>query len=168
MGASGWHYFVPYDSDVARALAALRAKVFASGDYYRPRRGKRPRTVEDLVAACAESGTHCILDVSRVLAEPLPVPELRAARLAYERGAPLADDETRRLSRQSVSVHGAVGRLADDVVREVFGSSSPDHTAAEQAYFAAFEHIPRGAGAYVVVFSAGQPSELLFVGKTGD
>lgn len=36
MGASGWSYFVPYESNVKTALAKLQAKVFEAGDYYDP------------------------------------------------------------------------------------------------------------------------------------
>ncbi len=33
MGASGWHYFAPYQEDVSRALQDLRQEVFEKGDY---------------------------------------------------------------------------------------------------------------------------------------
>jgi hypothetical protein len=35
MGASGWHYLVPYQDDVAQALEELRHAVYNSGDFYR-------------------------------------------------------------------------------------------------------------------------------------
>ncbi|GLI00277.1 hypothetical protein Pa4123_55530 [Phytohabitans aurantiacus] len=35
MGASGWHYLVPYRDDVAQALEELRHTVYNSGDFYR-------------------------------------------------------------------------------------------------------------------------------------
>lgn len=33
MGASGWHYVVPYDDDPEKALQKLRSEVFTSGEY---------------------------------------------------------------------------------------------------------------------------------------
>src|SRR5690348_4643486 len=33
MGATGWHYFVPYDADTQTALQSLREKVFKEGTY---------------------------------------------------------------------------------------------------------------------------------------
>ncbi len=34
MGASGWHYFVPYQEDAAQALAHLHWHLLAEGDYF--------------------------------------------------------------------------------------------------------------------------------------
>jgi hypothetical protein len=34
MGASGWSYFVEYQSDLQAALVALQAKVLTDGDYW--------------------------------------------------------------------------------------------------------------------------------------
>ena len=36
MGASGWEYIVPYQHDLAAALADLRRYVFERGDYISP------------------------------------------------------------------------------------------------------------------------------------
>jgi hypothetical protein len=36
MGASGWSYFVPYQSDIEQALQELRQAVFERGAYYKP------------------------------------------------------------------------------------------------------------------------------------
>ena len=33
MGATGWHYFVPYEADTQAALQSLREKVFKEGTY---------------------------------------------------------------------------------------------------------------------------------------
>ena len=34
MGASGWDYYVPYQSDLQAALDELRQRVLDSGDYW--------------------------------------------------------------------------------------------------------------------------------------
>jgi hypothetical protein len=36
VGASGWEYVVPYQSDMTEALASLRRRVFAEGSYLSP------------------------------------------------------------------------------------------------------------------------------------
>ncbi|MFC0029647.1 hypothetical protein ACFFMM_08940 [Micromonospora chaiyaphumensis] len=81
MGASGWHYYVPYRPDLQAALAELRRNVFEAGDYWWAvpyEFGKsaadfpdRPRTEDDLWAdeSVQESGTHSILDMSHVLTD---------------------------------------------------------------------------------------------------
>ena len=35
MGASGWHYVVPYREDVTAALRDLRQATYDAGEYYR-------------------------------------------------------------------------------------------------------------------------------------
>lgn len=79
MGASRWSYFVAYQPDPRAAFDALRARVFAEGDYWWAVAGEwqksardypdRPRTIEDLFAqeAVQEAGTHSILDMERML-----------------------------------------------------------------------------------------------------
>ena len=81
MGASGWSYYVAYQPDLQAALDEWRRRVFETGDYWWAvpyEFGKsavdfpdRPRTEADLWAEeiVQESGTHSILDMSRVLAE---------------------------------------------------------------------------------------------------
>jgi hypothetical protein len=68
MGAEGWSYFVPYESDVENALAKLRQQVFASGDY----RGSEmnPATPEQAVENTEADGTASILDITRVSDSP--------------------------------------------------------------------------------------------------
>ena len=36
MGASGWHYFAPFQPDIKAALDQLRDEVFATGEYFKP------------------------------------------------------------------------------------------------------------------------------------
>jgi hypothetical protein len=36
MGASGWTYFVPYQTDITKALQQLREEVFHRGAYFKP------------------------------------------------------------------------------------------------------------------------------------
>lgn len=81
MGASTWDYFVPYQADLQAALDQLRQHVFETGDYWWAvpyEFGKsaadfpnRPRTEEELWddESVQESGTHSILDMSRVIAD---------------------------------------------------------------------------------------------------
>jgi hypothetical protein len=81
VGASGWDYYVPYRSDLQAALQDLRRHVFETGDYWWAvpyEFGKsaaefpnRPRTEAELWAEeiVQESGTHSILDMSRVAAD---------------------------------------------------------------------------------------------------
>jgi hypothetical protein len=81
VGASGWDYYVAYQPDLQEALDELRRHVFEAGDYWwaAPYEfGKsaadfpdRPRTEAELWAdeSVRESGTHSILDMSRVMVD---------------------------------------------------------------------------------------------------
>ncbi|MEV6350726.1 hypothetical protein [Actinoplanes sp. NPDC051851] len=80
MGASGWDYYVTYQPDFGAAFADLQRRVFAEGDYYWAdgrEYGKsaaafpdRPTSLDDLWGSetVQETGTHSILDMSRVIA----------------------------------------------------------------------------------------------------
>lgn len=83
MGASGWEYIQPFESDVQTTLAALRQRIFTGGDYAWYDSFARPATLADWDAMCAAepdfedpgfedlmdivgSGTASILDVHTV------------------------------------------------------------------------------------------------------
>jgi len=81
VGASDWNYYVPYQPNLQTALDELREHVFQTGEYWWAvpyEFGKsaadfpnRPRTEAELWAeeVVQESGTHSILDMSRVVAD---------------------------------------------------------------------------------------------------
>src|SRR5262245_46343637 len=51
MGASGWHYSVPYREDVEAALQELRQATYDAGDYYKdPPDPRYKLTEEEFVA----------------------------------------------------------------------------------------------------------------------
>ncbi|NUP49910.1 MAG: hypothetical protein HOW97_21745 [Catenulispora sp.] len=83
MGASGWEYIQPFDTDVQTTFAALRQQTFDEGHYAWYDDVPRPATLADWDAMCADepdfndpdfervmdivaSGTASILDVHSV------------------------------------------------------------------------------------------------------
>lgn len=91
MGASGWAYFVPYQEDIKAALQQLRRDIFTKGEYvqswsdgeYVQSWSKtekienlelEPATIDEKIEALLlleeESGTHSILDMLDISAEP--------------------------------------------------------------------------------------------------
>ncbi|MCM4080885.1 hypothetical protein [Paractinoplanes hotanensis] len=125
MGASGWHYYVPYQPDLDEALASLRDTVFASGDYWWAvpyEFGKsaadfpnRPKTEEELWSdeAVQESGTHSILDVNEISRAPsfgavVPVTDEEA--LARAGTVMLTREHVEKL--EELAAERWVGRLA--------------------------------------------------------
>lgn len=76
MGASGWSYFVPYQPDIGRALQSLREEVFRFGGYgkgcFRGEDLAPPEadTIGELLDSVGTEGTHSILDIEGVTADP--------------------------------------------------------------------------------------------------
>jgi hypothetical protein len=99
MGASGWRYFTPYQENLETVLQQLRQKVFESGQYGHispissemlstyPQLRKITEqlkeldkqrlaefgpieTIDDLLEAFGEDGTHTIIDIERISPKP--------------------------------------------------------------------------------------------------
>jgi hypothetical protein len=159
MGASGWHHFVPHDTDVKAALDRLQQDVFATGAFYRPRRAKRAVTIAELRAVCAEEGTHSVLDIVRVLDQPLPRPILHRGEQPADRGAAIHEE---------AQLVGSVAPLGPDALISMFGTTRPSRPSAEWQVMAFNRWIPRGCGLYTTIFDGERASELVFAGWTGD
>ena len=146
MGAHPWHYLVPYDPNLGKALAELREREFAAGRYnpvepfprfpVDPRQapgGKHP-TVDAARQAAGASGTRSILDMLGISLKPTP---------------------------------GVVTPLDEDDLTDVFSTLEPtrDHLEDDEALF---EMIARGHGVSFVVYANGLPSEICFAGYSYD
>lgn len=147
MGAHPYYYFVPYDSDLNRALNRLREREFEAGRYNpampfltfpieegSPAPGQQHDTVKQAVKEARDEGTRSILDIVLVdskpgfgVAAPLPPPRLE----------------------------------------QLFGTAQPTRAMVE-ANHAFFEDIVRGHGIYIVIYDQDQPSEIFFAGYSFD
>ena len=148
VGASGWSYFVKYQSDLGEALDELRSRVFAEGDYWwaEPYElGKsakdfpdRPRTEEELWGSesVRESGTHSILDMHKMV-RPGEDPDFGTVE-------PVSEAEALRSAGVARLTRNHVKRIDDLAERRWFGRCAVLHD------------------------DAGQPSEIYFWGFSGD
>ncbi|HVK21757.1 MAG TPA: hypothetical protein VM677_10400 [Actinokineospora sp.] len=140
MGASGWNYRTPYLPDLAAALGALRASVFASGDYLWSSDEDRPATIEQIWAneLAQTDGTHSILDIDHVSADE--------------------DDAM-----------GALRLLSAAETTEMFGRAEPTAESVKEIdLFDLLVEIPRWSGLAVALHTDGKPSEYLIWGISGD
>ena len=150
VGASGWEYMVPYQSDMAEALASLRRLVFAEGSYVNPSElGLRaPATVDELEQEpywefMGTSGTHSILDVLSVV--------------------PADDDEQE---------YATIRPLTDREYRELWGNPQPTRDdfgrVSNSAQLHEYVDAGRNTGRAAVLWADGSPSEIAFWGYSGD
>ena len=68
MGGHPYKYVVPYEQDIASALAKLRGDVFRRGDYLGGDQGFK--TPEEALQMAMEEGTRSILDITKIADEP--------------------------------------------------------------------------------------------------
>lgn len=136
MGASGWDYIEPFDTDLATTLANLRRRVFDEGDYFWFDSIPKPATFAELeglfaeiaaltpdeidyedpriiqLADIASSGTHSILDMSAVGARPHHTP-------ARRRGRSLVQHRPAHACRLRPGRRGSVGRSRGPMERRL-------------------------------------------------
>ncbi|MEV6056493.1 hypothetical protein [Streptomyces sp. NPDC052107] len=149
MGASGWRYVTPYQSDFGAALQTVRAQVLASGEYYGPTEWglPAPASPDDLLENevywefMGTCGTHSVLDVDRVIA---------------------AEDE---------HDFGTVRPLSVTAIRAGFGSDQPSLADFGGMDFEALDNLeetPKWSGHCMVLYADGVPREIAFWGVSGD
>ena len=146
MGGHPWWYLVPYETDVAKSLAALRQREFEAGRYnpaepfpsfpvdLKHAPGRKHSSIDAARQAADADGTRSILDVSRISTKP-----------DFDAVAPL--DETELM--------------------ELFGTTEPTVADIENGD-ELFDQIERGQGVYVVVYEDDEPSQIFFAGYSYD
>jgi hypothetical protein len=148
VGASSWDYRTEFDGDIAAALAALQAEVFADryswadDEQYDGVHRRRYASIEELWQDedIQESGTHTILDVCQVVGPGDPDD--------YGTVRPLTPTEAGRLL-------GTEKPTPEDFDRAVEEGTLPDLT-------------PRWSACCMPLFVDGQPTEIAFWGHSGD
>ncbi len=168
MGKSAWRYFVPFQADAQAALDDLRADVFARRDFHANRRARKATTMADAIRLAGEDGTHSILDVTRVRAEPAPTPYWAWFILGRRSGVEPSEDECRARRLADLNQRPSpleVAPLSATQVLEFFATDRPTRAQVD----AALDGLPLTTCFYLVVYDdAGQPRELCFVGASGD
>ena len=147
MGAEPWFYFVPYQSDINRALQDLRRREFEAGRYNpviwmppfpvdsnSPAPGAQHATIQEAMEEADADGTRSILDIERISDTP--------------------DD-------------GAVVALPTEELIDLFGTDKPTREMIEDNDDL-FEMLERGQGVYVVAYQDDEPSQIYFAGYSYD
>jgi hypothetical protein len=172
VGASGWHYFVPYQPDVDKALQELRQDVFQ-------RKGKllqidpywKWMTFEELypfaldLSAAERAAYEAEYERLQALEEPTTIEAL------LEWNRPDGTGSILDIERVSPTPNfAAVSPVPTEQLRAWFDTDRPSRTMLEQAAQDGwiFDDCERGQGYYFIVFQDGEPSEICFVGVSGD
>lgn len=165
MGASGWAYFVPYQVDTNRALQELRKSVFQSGEYY---------SEAKLLSTTLESMRE------RVQAEMLQQFQNRLSQLQNQ-PKPQTIEELLEMNGESgthsildidgiskTTSFGKIAPLSPQQLRRLFGSEEPTREKVEKTIVEIQSLCRRWEGVFLCVFQNGLPSEICFVGVSGD
>jgi hypothetical protein len=153
VGASCWSYFVAHDDDVAAAFARLQQDVFSRGEFYSQAKTEL-RTLEQLREVQAEEGTHSIIDMLRVTAEPAGELDLQQELLAAVFGG--------------ATSCGTIYRMTAAELETWFSTTTPTRSIIEANESKVYDQLPRGYGRYTPVFEGASPAGLYFVGVSGD
>ena len=138
MGGTGWHYHTDWSEDLDHALQTLRAKVFASGDYYKfwqeyGDASLEAGSIDEALELAETEGTHSILDIMHV-------------------GAGF----------------GGAQLLGEDQLQARCGTATPTREQVSAAMYEMLDELPRWHAYIVPTYEGGVPTGLLFVGVSGD
>lgn len=177
MGASGWHYAVPYNDDPEAALQELRHDVFASGDYGVSRqfrgmwplfwRMRGPAKFVVLAIFIAAKTFFTIDSAIRWLARGCRRPRSieEAVELAAEAGTHSILDIQ---SCGQTPDFGLAVPLSAARMRRLFGTDQPTAKDLEQILSVAGEDLERWHCICFPLYEDGKPTKLIFVGCSGD
>jgi hypothetical protein len=164
MGASAWRYIVAYQPDIQAALDALRQEEFVAWKQAHPR--QRYKSIDALLRAVGADGTSSILDVSRISTTPLPTTKHNFSHYNFH--------DPQDMARFMAAMNEYIGKvfpLASEDYLAFFGTIQPTRRDIEQAasaLHALYQRIERGSGIYLILYQGDQPTELYFMGISGD
>lgn len=179
MGASSWHYFVPYQPEIEKALQELREAVFKKGEY-------GEEYIDSVEIAEIENGemakkfSHIPVELIEAYKEELqalqkmyPSPTKRRkpktiAALLKQRGEEGTHSIIDIQSVAEVPDFGKIAPLPSVYLTQFFGTGKPSREMAEQKINEIQELCERWQGFYLIVFQGDIPHQLLFVGVSGD
>ena len=148
MGGHFYWYVVPYEPDVRHALNHLREQEFAAGRYY---------------------PVLPYIDFPIRADSPRPGPQHRTIRDAIKASNETGTRSILDLDRVSqMPDYGAVAPLRDETLLPLYGTVHPtrEMVGPDVAFYGEMDG--RGQGVYLILYSAGQPHEILFAGYSYD
>jgi hypothetical protein len=169
MGASGWRYYAPYQSDINQALQELRNAVFESGDYYTDAAFAEAMD-EDEVAKYLppdfvdqfKAALHSLRSKSNSQ-KPSSIAEL--LEMNGESGTHCILDIE---GISSEPQFGMATPLINSQLQSFFGTDQPNRDMIEQKFEEIMQFRQRWEATYIIVYEDGKPTEIYFTGYSGD
>jgi hypothetical protein len=165
MGASGWAYFVPYQVDINQALQNLRGSVFHSGEYF-TEANFLAMVIEKTQDRMPPETLRRFLDrLARLKKKARPSTIQELMRVNGENGThSIIDIE----GISEISEFGKVAPLSSQQLMQLFGTEKPTREMVEMKIGEIQDLFTRWEGGFFTVFQNGLPSEICFVGVSGD
>jgi hypothetical protein len=165
MGASGWAYLAQYQVDLNQALETLREVVFQSGEYFTEAKFLA-MVIENTQESMSPEALRPLQDRLAELeneSQPRTIQEL--LQMNGENGTHSIIDIK---GVAETSEFGKVAPLSSQQLMKFFGTERPTREMAEEKLDEIENLCQRGEGVYFVVFQNGSPSEICFIGISGD
>lgn len=164
MGASAWHYIVAFQPDIQAALDALRQEEFAAWKRAHPR--KRYKSIDALLKAVGADGTSSILDVNHISTTPLPSTKHDFSHYNFH--------DPKDMARFVTAINEHIGKvfpLSSEDYLALFGTIRPTRINIEQASSGLdtlYDRLERDSGIYLILYQNDVPTEIYFMGISGD
>src|SRR5258708_7060234 len=164
MGASAWRYIVAFQPNIQAALNALRQEEFDAWKQAHPR--KRYKNIDALLKDVGADGTSSILDVNHISTMPLPPTKHNFSHYNFH--------DPKDMARFMAAMNEHIGKvfpLSSEDYLALFGTIRPTRRDIEQAAPALhtlYERIERGSGVYLILYQGDVPTEMYFMGISGD
>lgn len=169
MGASAWSYFVPYQEDISLALQQLKDQVFAEGNHYPIAWYQyllsKPINEDDDPAY--EDEYRAELRAFLENAEKNPPKSIEEL---LERNGP---DGTHTILDMTGGISEkfkwfSVTRLPEESVFTIFGTNKPSRSQIEDREHDLLSILASAYSLYLIAYENDQPSEIFFIGISGD
>ena len=166
MGASGWKYFVPYQSDITKSLNELREQVFQSGNYYKREAFWQDMDEDEYTDEEDEDLRQDWIDwLQRMksMKEPTTIEELILWN--EEEGTHSIIDIT---EISPTHEFGKAAPLDAQQLMNLFSTENPSRSMVEQKVNEIAQLREGWEATYIIVYENGLPDQIFFTGYTGD
>jgi hypothetical protein len=186
MGASGWEYYVPYEADMSIAFQKLRESIYPEVAKEYPTRVEQIADLENELqrldsmyplskqdfdqAERRQSHEDYIVDRLKRL-RSLPEPVTIQERIKELRLICGEDGTGTILDMKQISAkpgYSEVAPLTNQELVNLFGTVQPTRDMIEANKRTIFGLRPSQMGSYVILYANDEPSEIYFVGFSGD